>query len=654
MADVTPVDSMTSEIVPESPPQSMAMWVRENLFSSRSSGVLSIVSIGLVTFVARNIIAWLFAPNRGWEAVATNLRLYMVQAYPAGPETPGCVPGATGCIPNQFVRVWLAVGIVLVLAALSMAAWRVGSRVSANKLASVIRSAGAVVAVLAFLGPPTQHVDFLSGIDIPLVGTVLGWVGATLGFLIEAALMTGGRLAVFLVGGVLAVGAHLAMRVTKDADLGLHSLWIPAGAAALVVAALWVVPFGHYFFDEQGVGFESGTIAASTKGPWTVLFVATVAAYFVGRFVIRLLSDKALRSILILFWSLSLPVIVLFILRDPDFNPARDGGGIDFFTGTDVTVWLVFAALGGLVIFALSFPQLGEVGRALSGVLLIGSLALWAFPMLMRVRIIGLLFALFAVGAQTFGGDKRARIRYVGLWVGLTTVLVWLFAAINTESSLTISGKSFLGGLMLTFVLALTSILMSFPIGLLMALGRTSTMPIFRVFSTVYIEMVRGIPFITVLIFFDLILVLFLPGNVEFDSVTLAIIGGTLFSSAYLAENVRGGLQSIPKGQYEAARAMGLSTLQLTVFIVLPQALRAVIPALVGQTISIFKDTSLVAIIGLFDFLFIADKVVPSQTIFLGIKLENIVFISLVYWMFTFSFSRASLRLEKKLGLGER
>ena len=99
---------------------------------------------------------------------------------------------------------------------------------------------------------------------------------------------------------------------------------------------------------------------------------------------------------------------------------------------------------------------------------------------------------------------------------------------------------------------------------------------------------------------------------------------------------------------------MGLSTLQLTVFIVLPQALRAVIPALVGQTIAIFKDTSLVAIIGLFDFLYIANTVVPSQTIFLGIKLENIVFIAAVYWMFTFSFSRASLRLEKKLGLGER
>ncbi len=286
--------------------------------------------------------------------------------------------------------------------------------------------------------------------------------------------------------------------------------------------------------------------------------------------------------------------------------------------------------------------------------MLIGALAMWAFPMLMRLRLLGLLFAVFAIGAQTFAGDRRTRIRYLVLWVGLVTVLVVFLAAVNVPSSVEVPGKSLFGGLLLTFVLALTSILLSFPIGVLMALGRTSTMPIFRVISTVYIELVRGIPFITVLIFFDLILVLFLPAEVEFDSLMLAILGGTLFSGAYLAENVRGGLQSIPKGQYEAARAMGLSTLQLTVFIVLPQALRAVIPALVGQTIAIFKDTSLVAIIGLFDFLFIADKVIPNQTIFLGIKLENILFISAVYWLFTFSFSRASLRLEKRLGLGER
>ncbi len=645
--EMTPTDVMGDDaLAPESLPLTATMWMRENLFSSKFNAALTLAAAGMVGFVIRNILAWIFAPNRGWEAVATNLRFYMVQAYPAG-QAPD--------IPNQFLRVWISAGAVIVLAALSLAAWRVGTRLAATKFFTTLRTAGAFGALLAFFGPPTKDLDLLSGIDFPVVGPLLGIVGSLLGFFIEAALMTGGRLVVVLIGAAIAVAGHLAAKATKPRgdDLGFHSLWMVGGVGALIILALWVVPFGHYSFVAGQKGFETGTIATTTSGPWTAIFVIAVGSYFLGRLGIRLFGDKILKGLLILGWTLSLPVIVLFILRDPDFNPAKAGGGFDFLPATDVLIWFIFGIVGGLVIAVLSLPKLGELGRAISGVLVIGSLVLWAFPVLMRVRLIGFLFAMFAVGAQTFAGDRRARIRYVGLWVGLTTVLVVLFSAINAQSSLFVAGKTFLGGLTLTFVLALTAILMSFPIGIVLALGRTSTMPIFRVVSTVYIELVRGIPFITVLIFFDIMLILFLPGNVSFDSVTLAIIAGTLFSAAYLAENVRGGLQAIPKGQYEAARAMGLSTLQLTVFIVLPQALRAVIPAMVGQTIAIFKDTSLVAIIGLFDFLFIADKVIPAQTIFLGIKLENIVFIAAVYWMFTFSFSRASLRLEKKVGLGE-
>jgi general L-amino acid transport system permease protein len=136
--------------------------------------------------------------------------------------------------------------------------------------------------------------------------------------------------------------------------------------------------------------------------------------------------------------------------------------------------------------------------------------------------------------------------------------------------------------------------------------------------------------------------------------VVKAIVAIALFSAAYLAENVRGGLQSIPKGQYEAAKAMGLSTVQTTVFITLPQALRSVIPAIVGQVISLFKDTSLVAIIGLADFLRVARDIVPNQPASLGSLQESLLFAMAIYWVFTFNVSRASLRLERKLGVGER
>jgi len=646
---MTTPDVMMDDLAPESPPQSLAMWARENLFSSRVNSVLTILAMGIIAFVVRNFVAWIFAPNRGWEAIATNLRLYMVQAYPV----------------DQFARVWVSVGLVLVLAAMSLALWKVGSHVTFHSFFKTLRSVGAVLALVAFLGPPTTDVAFFSTVDIPVVGFLFRIFGAMASFVFEAALMTGGRLIVFALGILILLASVFLARTTKSSDAGFFSLLIPLGAGIAAVAAMWVVPFGHYFFNSgdpvmangvlcTGACFEPGTIATSTSLPWTYLLLTAVVAYGFARFVTSTAAAKILRPVVVLGWALALPVIVLFILRDPDFNPASDAGGIDFLTGTDIYIWLAFAVVGSAIIWVLSLPRLGEVGRAISGVFVIMAIAMWAVPMLMRVRFLGLLFAAFAVGAQTFGGDRSARAKYVGLWAGFVTILIIFFAAILVPSSLFVQGKSFLGGLTLTFVLALTSILLSVPIGVLMALGRTSTMPIFRMMSTVYIELVRGIPFITILIFFDLILVLFLPGNLEFDSVMLAILGGTLFSAAYMAENIRGGLQSIPKGQYEAAKAMGLSTLQMTVFIVLPQALRAVIPALVGQTIAIFKDTSLVAIIGLFDFLFIADKVIPAQTIFLGIKLENIVFIAIVYWMFTFSFSRASLRLEKKVGLGER
>jgi general L-amino acid transport system permease protein len=175
--------------------------------------------------------------------------------------------------------------------------------------------------------------------------------------------------------------------------------------------------------------------------------------------------------------------------------------------------------------------------------------------------------------------------------------------------------------------------------------------------STAYIELVRGVPLITWLLIAALMLPVALPSGVELGGVVRAMIMMTFFSAAYLAENVRGGLQAIPKGQHEAAQALGLTTVQMTVFITLPQALRAVIPALVGQIIAIFKDTSLVTIIGLFDILHIARQVIPAQTQpfnFLGSIKETLIFTAAVYWIFTFTFSRISLRLEKRLGVGER
>jgi general L-amino acid transport system permease protein len=188
----------------------------------------------------------------------------------------------------------------------------------------------------------------------------------------------------------------------------------------------------------------------------------------------------------------------------------------------------------------------------------------------------------------------------------------------------------------------------------MLALGRTSTMPIFRQLSTAYIEFVRGVPLITVLFFFDNILPLFLPAGMDVSSLAAAVAAFALFSAAYLAENVRGGLQSIRRGQFEAADALGLTTSMRTSFIIIPQALRASIPQLVGQAIASFKETSLILIIGSLDLLLIARNAIPNQTEFLGIKKEGLLIVSVLYFIGAFAMSKYSQKLERRLGVGER
>ncbi|MDP1545751.1 MAG: amino acid ABC transporter permease [Anaerolineales bacterium] len=216
-----------------------------------------------------------------------------------------------------------------------------------------------------------------------------------------------------------------------------------------------------------------------------------------------------------------------------------------------------------------------------------------------------------------------------------------------------IVGTNLWGGLLLTFLLTVVGILFSFPLGVFLALGRRSELPIIRLASVIYIELVRGVPLITIFFMAQLMLPLFLPPNWTVDRILRAMVAVTLFSAAYLAENVRGGLQAIPKGQFEAAHALGLNGAQTMVYIILPQALRLIIPILVGQFIAVFKDTALVAIVGLFDLVGIA-KTVLAQPDFLGLQREVYVFISLIYWVLSYGMSYLSQQLEVKLGVGNR
>ena len=268
-------------------------------------------------------------------------------------------------------------------------------------------------------------------------------------------------------------------------------------------------------------------------------------------------------------------------------------------------------------------------------------------PTVLVVASFGVGFAGRFVGQRLPAGARRYLV-----WFGIATVLA-VFVAFTGFGGV---GWDSWGGLLLTLFLAVAGIVLSFPIGVLLALGRRSSFPAVRVVCVAYIELIRGVPLITLLFMSLFAIGLFLPDFIPTPGqVVRAIVALVMFTAAYVAEIVRGGLQGVPRGQIEAAQAIGMSPIGITRLIVLPQALRNVIPALVGQFISLFKDTSLVVIIGLLDLLKVAQDI-NAQPDFRGqgLHAETFVFASFIYWAFCYSMSRASQRLEQRLGVGER
>jgi general L-amino acid transport system permease protein len=258
------------------------------------------------------------------------------------------------------------------------------------------------------------------------------------------------------------------------------------------------------------------------------------------------------------------------------------------------------------------------------------------------------------LGYQT-GRTPVGKGRWVMLgWLLSFVATIFLLTGIGGVSWLPRVGTGLWGGLLLTFLLALVGIVASFPIGVLLALGRQSSLPVVKAFCVLFIEMVRGVPLVTILFMASIILPLFLPEDLRIDRVLRAMLGMTLFAAAYMAENVRGGLQAIPRGQIEAAKAVGLSGFQTMAFIVLPQALRLVIPAIVGQFIALFMDTTLAIIVGLTELLLMGKSILESNVEWKLLNMEMFVFVAAVFWVFNYSMSYASRRLEKALGVGER
>jgi general L-amino acid transport system permease protein len=417
------------------------------------------------------------------------------------------------------------------------------------------------------------------------------------------------------------------------------------------VGACW--PFVSAKLDQFIYGFYPA------QERWRVNLTFLLAALLMLPMLIPRLPAKGLNACL---FFLAFPVMAFFLLH---------GGGLNGFGVTWAAALLstfadsVHSAGDALSRAGAAVPVIGPIlglfGKlvALAGALL--SLILWPLVWLRdqviqtSSRPVWTDFVLTAVivSALLFylGGGFRTGWRTLATSLSGFAGIALLIAVMGLDrGGLPIVDTRLWGGLLVTLVVSVTGIVTSMPIGVALALGRRSTIPLIRIFSVAFIEFWRGVPLITVLFFATYMLPLFLPGNFTVDGLVRALIGISLFTGAYQAETIRGGLQAVPRGQGEAASALGLSWWKTTALVVMPQALRHVIPGLVNSFISLFKDTSLVSIVALFDLLgqlrasFADPNWATPTTAFTGFA-----FTGLIYFAFCFGMSRYSLFVEHRL-----
>ena len=605
-------DNQTIEQPPEVQFAGISRWLKENLFSSISSSILTLLSITAVVSTFRSIIGFFISPEREWTAVTYNLQLYMVQAYPE----------------SDFMRVWITVGLLISLLGLSWGFNSLKEKVLVKDWCDGLLKGVSSFLFIILVAPSTVDVE---GDSVEVFNSNT-------------------RAICFGIGVVLIIGIYLLrktspkMEIVKDRISFLY--------LALLVSSIWVIKVPTVTFTESNERVDPDPflpLASTTTIPWTVIFGFMVVAYLTGSFL-KTKGRNSMSRIILSSWILAPLVIVSWIYRKPDF-------GMSNILTQDIPIAVAFSLLGIVAIKTLNSDKVIPYQKYVTYGMLALTAVVFFLPVLRQLKLLFLITWLLVSIAPTVANSKESARNLSIVWTVTVFILILLMRGASSESLIIVPGSSIYGGFSLTWLIAFFGIAISFPFGVVLALGRTSKLPIIRIICTAVIELVRSVPFITWLFFGSVMLTLFLPKGVEFDEVLRAIVVTAIFSSAYLAENVRGGLQSINNGQFEAADAVGLSTLQRITLIIMPQALRAVIPPIVSQVISLFKDTSLVAIVGLFDLLYIGSKVIPNQSQganFLGTIQENILFCAIFYWLFTYSFARRSMKIEKRLGLGER
>ncbi len=605
-------DNQTLESPPEIQFAGVSRWLKENLFSSLSSSILTVLSVAAVVSVFRSIIGFFISPEREWTAVTYNLQLYMVQAYPE----------------SDFIRVWITVGLLIFLLGLSWGFNSLKEKVLIKEWCDGLLKGISSFLFIVLIAPTNVDVE---GTSVEVFNNNTRYICIALGI--------GLILAIYLLRKT-----YPKTEIIKDR---ISFLYI-----SLLVGSIWIIKVPTVTFTASNERVDPDPflpLANTTTIPWTIIFGFMIFGYLIGSFL-KTKGKNSISRLILSSWVLAPLVIVSWIYRKPDF-------GMSNILTLDLPIAVGFSVLGILAIRTLNNEKIVPYQKYVTYGMLVLTVVIFFLPVLRQLKILFFITWLLVSVAPTIANSKESAKNLSIVWSVSVFILILLMRGASSDSLIVVPGSSIYGGFTLTWLIAFFGIAISFPFGVILALGRTSKLPVIRIICTAVIELVRSVPFITWLFFGSVMLTLFLPKGVEFDEVLRAIVVTAIFSSAYLAENVRGGLQSINNGQFEAADAVGLSTLQRITLIIMPQALRAVIPPIVSQVISLFKDTSLVAIVGLFDLLYIGSKVIPNQSQganFLGTIQENILFCAIFYWLFTYSFARRSMKIEKRLGLGER
>jgi His/Glu/Gln/Arg/opine family amino acid ABC transporter permease subunit len=677
---IAAIDALEKEKNTPKPPPLLAVgpiaWIRDNLFSSIFDTIVTIVSVGLAGTIVTGVISWVvFQAN--WFVIIFNIRQFTMGRYQ----------------PDQEWRVQATLLLVALVIGFALAAWsRISRSIATLALVALALTFIIPAAVRAIVPLPESHflageVGIESGSTSELPQPQLGFLGRaneTITIRLDddlavddAALSTLNAFAdnaTNLLRGAainrLADQQHSAELEALLAEHENNGPTLTAGQLAAYTEELAEseVPdpiTGRYALNAAAVeiqitrgttGEVVGEATLEAGSPELTVTLPDDGWYVIDKTVadedsIALLAARGIYPMLQRNFSRSGEVV-----DEESGEVVGEAGRFSLYVRMTDNYTTEEArpldAEGDNIPFAIVIDNQYRGQNTFSDYL---RLFLTPFLNLINVPFLLVIIALTLgyVGARFLDASRsseeqprRTSQRSAAWLLAATPVLMFGLIYGIGVGPLPITDTRLWGGLMLTIMLTMVGIIASFPLGVALALGRRSSLPVVSAACTIYIEVVRGVPLITVLFMAQLLVPLVNPALAEVDNVFRAMIGIFLFSAAYLAENVRGGLQSVPPGQEEAAKALGMPGWQVTAFITLPQALRAVIPALVGQFISLFKDTSLVAIVGLIDLTGIAGSVV-AQTEFLGLRREVFLFITLVYFVFSFAMAYVSRRIEE-------